>query len=106
MYVMNLKKERLGLIGKDVSKSQSERIHTFLLKEFGYTCEYERFSVEKADFDCAMRRLLGDFDGFNVTIPHKLNIKSYLDELDESALKHGAVNVVSKQNQLQLIEFI
>ena len=32
---MNVRKLRLGLIGKDVSKSDSERIHTFILKEMG-----------------------------------------------------------------------
>ena len=92
---MNEKKVRLGLIGKDVSKSQSERIHTFLLKEFGYTCEYERFSVDKPEFDCAMRRLLGDFDGFNVTIPYKRDVMAYLNEVTGDALDFGAVNTVT-----------
>ena len=53
---MNVKKLRLGLIGKDVSKSVSRYIHTFILKEFGYDCEYEYFSVEKQDFDSVMVR--------------------------------------------------
>ena len=67
---MNGKKTlRLGLIGKDVSKSNSERIHKFILGEWGIDCEYERFSVSPDGFDSAMRRLLGDFDGFNITIP-------------------------------------
>ena len=32
--------------------------------------------------------------GFNVTIPHKLNVIKYLDELQEDAEIIGAVNVV------------
>ncbi len=92
---MNVKKLRLALIGKDVSKSQSERVHTFLLKEWGYACEYERLSVEKAEFDCAMRRLLGDFDGFNVTIPYKRDVMAYLNEVTGDALDFGAVNTVT-----------
>ena len=78
---MNGKKLRLGLIGKDVSKSQSERMHTFILKEFGVECEYERFSVSATEFDNVMRRLMGDFDGFNVTIPFKRDVMEYLDEI-------------------------
>ncbi len=91
---MNKKTLRLGLVGKDVSKSESEAIHTFILNALGYGCEYENFSVGKADFDCAMRRLLGDFDGFNITIPYKKDVIEYLDEVVGDALIYGAVNTV------------
>ena len=57
---------RLGLLGKDLSLSQSEEVHTFILQMFGYGCSYEKFSVGEEDFDNAMRALLGDFDGFNI----------------------------------------
>ena len=94
---MSEKKLRLALVGKDVSKSLSERIHTFILKEWGYACEYERVSVAKEDFDSAMRRLMGDFDGFNVTIPYKRDVMAYLNEVTGDAMDFGAVNtVVSK----------
>ena len=85
---------RLGLIGKDVSKSDSERIHTFILNELGVDCEYTRFSVAPSDFDCAMRTLLGDFDGFNVTIPYKRDVFEYLDGVEGDAFDCGAVNTV------------
>lgn len=91
---MNVKKIRLGLVGKDVSKSESERIHVFILNEFGVECEYARFSVGKENFDNVMRRLLGDFDGFNVTIPYKLDVMGYLEDITGDALEYGAVNTV------------
>ena len=91
---MNVKKLRLGLVGKDVSKSDSERIHVFILNELGVECEYERFSVGKENFDSVMRRLLGDFDAFNVTIPYKRDVMGYLDEITGDALTYGAVNTV------------
>ena len=91
---MNGKILRLGLVGKDVSKSGSERIHTFILKEWGVDCYYERFSVAKEDFDSVMRRLMGDFDGFNVTIPYKRDVMGYLEEITGDALACGAVNTV------------
>ena len=85
---------RLALVGKDVSKSVSDRIHAFILKEWGYGCEYERLSIDKADFDSVMARLLGDFDGFNVTIPYKRDVMVYLDEVTGDAFDCGAVNTV------------
>ena len=91
---MKTKKLRLGLLGKDVSKSDSEKIHRFILQELGVACEYERFSVGAEDFDWAMRRLLGDFDGFNVTIPYKRDVMAYLSDVKGDALTYGAVNTV------------
>ena len=91
---MNKKKIRLGLIGKDVSKSFSERIHTFILKAWGVECEYARFSVSPNEFDDTMRTLLGDFDGFNVTIPYKRDVFGYLEEIVGDAFACGAVNTV------------
>ena len=92
---MNGKKTlRLGLIGKDVSKSNSERIHKFILGEWGIACEYECFSVSPDGFDSAMRRLLGDFDGFNITIPYKRDVFEYLNGIEGDATVCGAVNTV------------
>ncbi len=91
---MNGKTLRLGLIGKDVSKSSSAAIHNFILKELGYECEYESVSVGMDGFDSAIRRLLGDFDGFNVTIPYKRDVMAYLDDVTGDALDYGAVNTV------------
>ena len=94
MYAMNKKICTLGLIGKDVSKSLSEDIHTFILSEWGVECRYQRFSVSAENFNNAMRRLLGDFDGFNVTIPYKRDVFAYLDGIEGDAFACGAVNTV------------
>lgn len=85
---------RLGLVGKDVSKSNSERIHKFILAKMGVDCEYERFSVAPAEFDNVICRLLGDFDGFNITIPYKRDVFEYLDGIEGDAVACGAVNTV------------
>ncbi|MBQ8295701.1 MAG: shikimate dehydrogenase [Clostridia bacterium] len=91
---MNVKKLRLGLIGKDVSQSKSKQIHTFILNRWGVECEYVFFSVRKEEFDNTMRCLLGDFDGFNVTIPYKRDVMEYLDGVEGDAMAFGAVNTV------------
>ena len=96
--LMNVKKLRLGLIGKDVSKSQSQKIHTFILSQKGVKCEYENVSVSPRDFDAAMRRLTGDFDGFNVTIPYKEQVIPHLFWMSEQAKAIGAVNTIVNKN--------
>ena len=91
---MTKKKLRLGLVGKDVSASSSGRIHAFILRELGVDVEYENLSVSLEDFDSAARYLLGDFDGFNVTIPYKRDVMEYLYGVEGDALAFGSVNTV------------
>lgn len=91
---MSKKKLKLGLVGKDVSKSLSAQIHSFILGELGYEVDYELVSVPTQEFDNAARYLMGDFDGFNVTIPYKRDIMEYLDEIVGDAMDFGAVNTV------------
>jgi shikimate dehydrogenase len=92
--VSEVKKLRLGLVGKDVSKSDSGKIHAFILQELGYDLEYENVSASVEEFDDVVRYLMGDFDGFNVTIPYKRDIMEYLDEVVGDAALFGAVNTV------------
>ena len=91
---MNVKKLRLGLIGKDVSNSSSGQIHTFILKEFGVECDYQAISVSSMELPTIAPFLLGDFDGFNVTIPYKREMFSYIDDIGKDAFDCGAVNTV------------
>ena len=91
---MNIKKLRLGLLGKDVLKSHSPNIHTFILNEWGIECEYDLFSVSPDEFDLAMRRLMGDFDAFNITIPYKRDVMEYLNEVKGDAFLFSSVNTV------------
>ena len=86
-----------GLLGHPLGHTLSPVLHEKLRRFMGEPIEYKKLDFSPEELDAAISSLK-KLDGFNVTIPHKLNIKSYLDELDESALKHGAVNVVSKQN--------
>ena len=94
---MNDKIIRLALLGKDVSASRSKQIHQFILDELGYVCEYELLSVNREDLDFAMRRLMGDFDGFNVTVPYKRDVMAYLNEIKDDAFTYGSVNTVVAQ---------
>lgn len=91
---MNNKKLRLALVGKDVSKSESERIHRFILSKFHAQCGYENISVGMDEFHNFIYRLLGDFDGFNVTIPYKREVMEYLNDFQGDAAVCSAVNTV------------
>ncbi len=85
---------KLAVIGKDVSKSDSAKMHTFDFKGLGSECTYDLLSVAKEDLDATVRKLLAEYDAFNVTIPYKLDVIPYLKELRGDARAFGAVNLV------------
>jgi shikimate dehydrogenase len=87
-------KLKLALIGRDVSNSESEPIHKFILNKLGAECAYEKVSVSEEGFDAAVDRLLSECDGFNVTIPYKGSIIDHLTFLSPAATEFGAVNTV------------
>ncbi len=89
-----MKKLCLALIGRDVSKSHSGRIHRFILQSKGADCVYENVSVGAEDFRRAALRLLSETDGFNITIPYKREIMPYLNAVKGDAALFGAVNTV------------
>ncbi len=85
---------KMAVVGKDVSKSDSAKMHTFDLKKMGVDCEYSLISLTKEEFDARAESLLDELDALNVTIPYKLDIIPYLKKLEGDAQTFGAVNVV------------
>lgn len=88
---------KLAVVGKDVSKSLSPKMHRFIAERTGFRCEYEKISLSEGEFSERAEELFTRLDGFNVTIPHKRNIIPFLKKLEGDAAVFGAVNtVVSK----------
>ncbi len=86
-----------GLLGYPLKHSLSPQLHKKLCSFMGEDIDYRFFEIS-AEVLPQEIEVLKALDGFNITIPHKLRIIDYLDELDVSAEKHGAVNVVANKN--------
>lgn len=95
MVNVNGKTKVLGIIGHPVGHSLSPVMQNTALADCGLDYVYVPFVVAPDQLACAVSglRALG-VSGFNVTIPHKVAIMAYLDDLDESAESAGAVNTV------------
>jgi shikimate dehydrogenase len=76
-----------ALIGEKLGHSFSKQIHESV---FGYS--YELCELNKDELDAFFEKK--DFLGINVTIPYKQAVIKYLDEIDQSAKKIGAVNTI------------
>lgn len=83
------------LIGDPVEHSISPVIHNEVFKKLGLNYVYLAFRVAGNELEHAVRGLkaLGAV-GFNVTLPHKVAIIKYLDELSPEAKSIGSVNTV------------
>ena len=86
----------LGLIGNPVEHSLSPVMHNQALAAVGYNGIYLAFKI--IDLDSAIKGIKAlNFRGASVTIPHKVNVIRYLDEVDDAAAKIGAVNTIVNQ---------
>ncbi len=89
----------VGLIGHPVEHSFSPPMHNAAFKALGMNYVYVAFDVEPEDLKSAIEGADAlNVKGFNVTIPHKVNVMRYLNELDEVAELIGAVNTIDFKN--------
>ena len=85
---------KLAVIGKDVSRSTSPEMHSFIAKYLGKEITYDNISIPEEQFADRIDGLLSEYDGLNVTIPFKLSVIPHLKKLDGDAPVFGAVNTV------------
>lgn len=85
----------VALIGHPVEHSFSPPMHNEAFKALEMDYAYVAFDVEVENLKSAIQGAKSlNIKGFNVTIPHKINVIEYLDEIDEVAQLIGAVNTI------------
>jgi shikimate dehydrogenase len=91
---INARTQLCGLLGNPVEHSLSPAIHNAAFQKLGLNFVYLAFKVE--DLDGAIRgiRALGNLRGFSVTIPHKVAVMPFLDEVEQTAKHIGSVNTI------------
>ncbi|MBI2183575.1 MAG: shikimate dehydrogenase [Thaumarchaeota archaeon] len=94
-----------GIIGDPIGHSLSPKMHNAAFEANNLNFVYAAFNVKKDALRDAVAGLkaLGVV-GFNVTIPHKVDVISYLDDLDVSVRALTAVNTVVR-NGSSLVGF-
>lgn len=84
-----------GIIGNQVAKSFSPILQNTFGKELGVNMIYVPFNVERGQVKTAVDggRTMG-IKGFNVTVPHKIEVMEALCGIDPVAERIGAVNTL------------
>lgn len=85
---------RFGLIGKNIDYSFSRGYFKTKFKTENLPHSYVNFDLETINEFPDLLKNDKTIKGFNVTIPYKEQIIPYLDKIDKTAKKIGAVNTV------------
>jgi shikimate dehydrogenase len=89
-----------GLIGFPLSHSFSKKYFTEKFEKEQITGQrYELFPLKEIDQLLPLLANTENLKGLNVTIPYKLSIIPFLDEVEDAALKIGAVNCISIESK-------
>jgi len=84
-----------GIIGDPVEHSMSPLIQNAAFNKMGIDYLYVPFKVKKGELGKAINGMRAlNIRGLNVTIPHKVAVIQFLDELDPLAERIGAVNTI------------
>ena len=86
---------RAGVIGNPIAHSLSPKLHSYWLNRYGLEGSYTALKVTEDELEKTLRELpsLG-FIGANVTIPHKVNVMQFADQITDRATLIGAANTL------------
>jgi shikimate dehydrogenase len=87
-----------AIIGNPVSHSLSPAIHNAAFTERGLNFVYVAFPVVDVKNALAGMRALPNFRGMSVTIPHKIEIMKYVDEISEVDRNIGSINTIINED--------
>ena len=96
-----LKKEfkTFCIIGDPIDHSLSPLIQNSAFASLNLNYSYIAFKVPPLELDESIKSLKTiNISGFNVTLPHKVNIINHLDDLSDEAKVTGAVNTVKNED--------
>ena len=97
-----------GIIGDGPSQySKSPALWNAAFSQLGINAIYLPFDVDDGNLGALLRALRNSqcFMGVNVTVPDKVRVIDFLDELDGGAARIGAVNTVVKNPDGKLVGY-
>jgi shikimate dehydrogenase len=96
--VPNYKAELVGVFGHPVAENPTVVMLEAAFAELGLNWRYLTIEVLPADLGAAIKGMRAfNMRGVNLTIPHKVAVLPYLDEVKPAAALMGAVNTVVRE---------
>ena len=90
------------VIGDPIEHSLSPAMHNAVFEKLDLNCCYTAFRIKPENLGNAIKGMQAmEIGGINVTIPHKVSVMDFLDELSEEARIIGAVNTIEMGEKLK-----
>ena len=87
--------KHFAVVGQPIAHSRSPEIFAALSQASGIPLAYERLELAPAQFATAFADAREDYDGWNVTAPHKARALAASDVVSDDARIVGAANVIT-----------
>ena len=95
---------RAAVLGNPISHSLSPKLHGFWLRRYGLAGEYTAIKVEDSDLETTLLDLPRQgFIGVNVTLPHKVSVLKFADQVTDRATLIGAANTLTFKDDGKII---
>lgn len=89
----------IGLIATPIKHSSSPKMHNLAFSKLGLDYVYLAFEIGEDELESTIKGFRAmNIRGFNVSMPNKTIINSYIDELSTTAKLCGAINTVVNNN--------
>lgn len=85
---------KIAVIGHPIAHSRSPQIHGAALDSINVEYKYEKYDIKKEDLESFLEYAKSNLDGFNLTMPLKVDVLPYLEGISEDAEKFRSVNTV------------
>ena len=86
---------RVGVIGNPIAHSLSPKLHSYWLNRYQLEGSYVALNVTEDALEQTLRELPSQgFIGANVTIPHKVSVMQFADQITDRATLIGAANTL------------
>jgi shikimate dehydrogenase len=94
----NYKHELVGAFGDPIAENPTGVMQEAAFEALSLPWRYQLIEVHKGDLEAAIHGIRAmNFQGINLTIPHKVEVLKYLDAVSEDARLMGAVNTVRRE---------
>jgi len=92
-------KFKFGLLGENISYSKSPAIFQTIFLLDGVAGEFDLIDMKEDKAMSSLKLMMAsDYDAFSVTVPYKQMVINFLNKIDPTAAKIGAVNSVLIEN--------
>jgi len=92
---INGKTKIIGVIGKNIENSLSPLFHNQIILKHSLNFCYLPFKVAETDLSEAIQGIRAlNIRGVNITFPYKEKVIKFLDKVEESARRIGAINTI------------